>query len=476
MRILPALLLTCAVVLLMSCNGEPSSDGPVSGEPSRLEPGTRNAPPPFYLGGIQVNEADHSEWFQALKGQGMNMVQVTDYAKQGDWDSDHLWWEEESPYVLAEIRGAKAAGLNVILVLRVALDSAFERNAFLWHGMIMPKNDELLDSWFEQYTRFCKKWAEIAEQEGVDVLMIGSEMNALASTLPVSHVPALEEYYLNEEKQKARREEVLAQKQLIEDKNLYLADAETFDTVEEYLDARIATEQGWAATLADGESVEQINARRGRLQAHWTELIQDIRRAYTGPVGYAANFDQFHEVGFWPELDFMGINAYFQLRTELLKNVSEDKRAERLYPLLLSGWQGVLNNIHHFRSEHSLGEKPLIFTEMGYTYRRESTLEPWADTGFSMIYHPTTLPDGSQGPDEKHVIVWREQPDDYEERALAIRALYEAHAALEKPFLHGISYWKLSSHDYHKEHESFMIHIGENTDDPALAELRRFME
>ena len=485
-RLGAALLTANAFLLMTACSNPGSTPGPdaatseapqatESYEPSRLEPGTRQDPPSFYLGGIQINEADHNAWFLALKAQGMNMVQVTDYAKQGDWDTDHMWWDEEAPYVLQEIRGAKAHGLNVILVLRVALDHAFARNAFLWHGMIMPKNDAMLTSWFEQYGRFCKKWAEIAEREGVDVLMIGSEMNALASTLPVDEIPALEEYYLNEEKQARRREEILAQKQLIEDKNLYLQDRETFGTVEEYLDARIATERGWAGTLTDGESLEQVNIRRAKLQDHWVKLIRDLRTVYTGPLGFAANFDQYHEVGFWPELDFMGINAYFQLRTDVLDGVADEDREARLYPLLVQGWNGVLGKIASFREARHLDGKPLIFTEMGYTYRRQSSLEPWADTGFSMIYNPTTLPDGSPGEPEKHVVVWRDQPDDLTERALAVRALHEAHAALEKPFLHGISYWKLSSHDYHKEHESFMVHIGDGTDDPILPELRRFL-
>ncbi|NIR42384.1 MAG: hypothetical protein GWN99_00005, partial [Gemmatimonadetes bacterium] len=54
-------------------------------------------PPSFFLGGIQVNEADHEAWFDALEAQSMNTVQVTEYAKQGDWDTDHMWWDDEAP-------------------------------------------------------------------------------------------------------------------------------------------------------------------------------------------------------------------------------------------------------------------------------------------------------------------------------------------------------------------------------------------
>ncbi len=57
-----------------------------------------------------------------------------------------------------------------------------------------------------------------------------------------------------------------------------------------------------------------------------------------------------------------------------------------------------------------------------------------------------------------------------------MRALHQAHSELERPFLEGILYWKLSSHDYHFEVESFMVHVGEDSEDPILPELRRFLE
>ena len=75
---------------------------------------------PFLLGGIQVNEPDHRQWTSSLQFSGMNTVEATVYAFQGNWDSDHLWWNDEEPAVLAEIRQAKSAGLHVVLVLRLA--------------------------------------------------------------------------------------------------------------------------------------------------------------------------------------------------------------------------------------------------------------------------------------------------------------------------------------------------------------------
>ena len=110
----------------------------------------RSTGPVFYLGGIQVNEPDHDAWVRALAESGMNTVAVTVYAKQGDWDSTNLWWEEEEPWVIAEARAARRRGLDVALVLRVALDHAFERNKFFWHGMIMPDSDDALNEWFNR--------------------------------------------------------------------------------------------------------------------------------------------------------------------------------------------------------------------------------------------------------------------------------------------------------------------------------------
>ncbi|MCP3957820.1 MAG: hypothetical protein GY719_08210 [bacterium] len=457
-RVATGILLAAAALCLLGCR---QPGGPMS------DPARRSGPPEFFLGGIQVHEADNSDWFDALESQSMNSVQVTEYARHGGWDTDDLSWHEPDARVLEEIRGAERRGLAVVYVCRVHLDPAAARNEFLWHGMIRPRTDELVASWFERYGAFVVERAELAEREGVDVFMIGSEMNALATTIAASQPPELEEYYLNEEKQEQRRTQVLAQERMID------AEREGFDSVEGYIDARITAERAWAETATGGsaESLEAINAHRERLRRHWEALIEKVRHVYSGPVGYAANFDQYREVGFWPTLDVMGINAYFELRDRVLDDESE----ERLYPLLLDGWRGVLGKIGEFREANRLGDKPLIFTEMGFTRRARSTLQPWADEGFALIPASKTLADGSLAETGDTVVVWREQPIKLEERAWAVRALWQAHAELERPFLSGILYWKLSSHDYHFDDEAFMVHVGAGADDPILPELRRFL-
>jgi Glycoside Hydrolase Family 113 len=426
-------------------------------------------PPDFYLGGIQVNEGDLGDWFDALEDAGMNTVSVTEYARHGAWDSDDLTWAEEDRDLVHEIRGAKQRGLAVILILRVELDPDLERNKYLWHGMILPRGEARLASWFDKYERFVRQWAEIAEREGVDVLMIGSELNALASTLPLTAIPGLEEYYLNADKQDERRHQVLANQDAIADDSLAWAEerGESAD-LEEYLDDRIARERSWAQqTVLDGgePSLDSLNQRRQRLKEHWTGLISRLREVYRGRLGYAANFDQYRDVAFWKELDLIGINAYFKLRQRPLPpEVAATGAPPELAGELVEGWRSALGEIAAFRAAQGLDE-PVIFTEMGYTYRLNSTLEPWSDAGFSLV-----LFDGRE-----QVVVWRDQPDFPEERTLAVRALYQAHRELASPFLEGILYWKLSTNPNHRDHESFLVVIGQSQEDPVLAELRRFV-
>ncbi len=429
---------------------------------------------PFYLGGIQVNEADHRRWFDVLQQAGMNTVAVTVYAKQGDWDTDNLWWEEEEEAVVAEIRGAKGRGLHVVLVLRVALDHAFERNEFLWHGMIMPANDTLLDNWFRRYGTFVRKWAEAAAVEGVDVFGIGSEMSSLASTVEVETIPALEEYYLNDEKQERRKELILQYEDELGPDHLSTRGETTFDSLGSYLDAQTKTWQTWAGRLSrsdEREAIDRINQRRHRLESYWREIIRETRRTYKGKLTYAANFDQFHDVSFWDDLDLIGINAYFELR-----EFEEVLEAETLFSRLETGWTDTLSGIRSFRAQNGFVDKPVLFTEIGYTYRANSTVHPWAGDGFSLL----------ENGDAGRVMIWGDQPQDFTERATALRALNSAMRKLddrmqserrdgEARLLTGLLYWKLSTEPAHHEIEPF-VHILNAANDPLGEELRRFRE
>ena len=439
----------------------------------------------FYLGGIQVNEPDVKEWVQGLKKANMNTVEVTVYAHQGDWDSDNLWFDETNEGVIQEIREAKKQGLHVALILRVALDHAFERNEFLWHGLIMPKTATDLDSWFAKYSTFVTTWAAIAQQENVDVLGIGSEMNSLTSTEPLQELPGLVQYYLDDEKQQELKEEFLGDRDRVSADDLFAPGGRQFDTLDDFLNTRLNAWQGWARQVSgvgsdgvesdgvgrDEDAVEYrvalMNQRRHLLENHWRQLIRQTRSLYQGQLTYAANFDQYHEVTFWDTLDFIGVNAYFSLRSEgslVASSDPETRNNDVLLAQLKDGWQTVLETMETFRQDHYIADKPVLFTELGYTYRSNSTVVPWA-------YDKVTLIDLE---DTQDLLLAAEQTVDFEERAMAINALHQVLSADYPNLLDGILYWKLSTQPNHFAIEPFVLILNQSPKDPLQDALNKF--
>ncbi len=422
----------------------------------------------FFLGGIQVNEPDHEHWVRTLEASGMNTVSVTVYAHQGNWDTDHIWFDEENDAVLNEIRTAKAAGLKVVLILRVALDHAFEANRFLWHGMIQPRTPEMVESWFRQYTDFAVTWGRTAQAEGVDLLGIASEMNELTSTLPLVELPPLHEFYLNEEKQAAYRERILAQEDGIAGHHLEVPGSEGLPSLEAFLAERQGTYRDWAQRVTDTDEVaalEAMNERRRLLDDEWVRLIERVRAVYSGRLTYAANFDQYQDVGFWRHLDVLSINAYFPLRSRW----GPESRPE-FSMLLEAGWRRILAGIVGFRKEQGLEGLPVVFSELGYTSRQGCTLEPWASGGFSVVDEGRWL--GREV--EPRLVIWGENPLVPRERALAVQGLRQAAEEVAPGLLQGLLYWKLSTVLSHRDIEPFVLILGEETPDPLLVELQRF--
>ena len=418
---------------------------------------------PFLIGGIQVNEPDHRHWISSLRASGMNTVETTVYAFQGNWDSDHLWWNKEEAAVLAEIRAAKSDGLQVVLVLRLALDHAFEKNRFLWHGQVIPESPQKIDSWFTRYTRFVLKWAALAEAEGVDVLAIGSEMKELVATVPLGRVAQIKRYHGFRYYQKFLRKRALRFADRLSERHYWTRGYPNFETLQSFLEARHEANMAWARKAhlrKGGGSLRRLNSRRQQVLAHWRELIAATREVFSGKLTYAANFDHYDQVAFWSELDFIGINSYFSLRPHL----DDQPGREELLVRFTEAWREIFGRIDAFRRERGLEDAPVLFTEIGYTFRRYSTVEPWNHDGFTVV--------GWKGHDRK-LVVWGEQPVDRGERELAFRALYAVHRA-QPSRLRGVLYWKLSTNAKHESIEPFVLHVGQDSVDPAVAVLAGF--
>ncbi|MEM6723389.1 MAG: hypothetical protein AAF598_05080, partial [Bacteroidota bacterium] len=274
--------------------------------------------PTTYIGGIQINESSYEKWAKALKDSGMNTAQVTAYAKHGQWNSDHLWSDLIDTFHIAnEIRALKKEGLQVVMVLRTSLKHMYDDNEFKWHGMIFPKGRTAKEEWFKRYGLLVDLWAQVCEREGVEVFAIASEMNALLSTQPLESLPDKLEYFLDEERQWHHLSRILKYQSLLEAEDLWEHGIDKYPDQESYIRAKIRRQQAWANEVChnqDDDPIKTMNAERAYLDSTWRTIIRSARQHYTGELTLAANFDNYREISFWDELDFIGINAYFPLR------------------------------------------------------------------------------------------------------------------------------------------------------------------
>ena len=97
---------------------------------------------------------------------------------------------------------------------------------------------------------------------------------------------------------------------------------------------------------------------------NWRKIISSVRNIYSGKLIYAANWDNYENVKFWQDLDFVGIDAYFPLTCKSDPALEDIKK----------GWEKWK---HKIGSWHSGIKKPIVFTEIGYSSAAGAASEPW---------------------------------------------------------------------------------------------------
>ncbi len=98
----------------------------------------------------------------------------------------------------------------------------------------------------------------------------------------------------------------------------------------------------------------------------WRDIIRSVRRVYHGPLVYAANWDEYRDVNFWDDLDYVGIDAYFPL-SDKDHPTREDIKA---------GWKRWLDDLEPWAMSI---EKPVVFTEAGYSSTIGVARTPWEE-------------------------------------------------------------------------------------------------
>lgn len=93
-------------------------------------------------------------------------------------------------------------------------------------------------------------------------------------------------------------------------------------------------------------------------------LVRQLRTIYRGPITYSANWDDVEHTLVLSELDVIGINAFYPL--------ADDDGAT--FAKLLEGGRRVRTRVHALASAW---QKPVLFTEIGYTTRPDPAIRPW---------------------------------------------------------------------------------------------------
>lgn len=136
----------------------------------------------------------------------------------------------------------------------------------------------------------------------------------------------------------------------------------------------------------------------------WAGLISDVRRTFPGLLTYSANWDEVAQVGFWSQLDVIGVNAFYPL--------ADHPRAT--YAEYLDGARRARDAL---AIEAESLAMPVLFVEAGYTTRADAAVAPWL------------------WPDDMVDVVY-----DEDEQARALAALLDVFAP--EPWFVGLFIWR----------------------------------
>ncbi len=96
----------------------------------------------------------------------------------------------------------------------------------------------------------------------------------------------------------------------------------------------------------------------------WLRVIDAIKAVYGGPLVYAATNNEYPDVSFWDQLNFIGIDAYFPLSSTPTRDI----------PALEAAWIPIRDQMSAFAA--GVG-RPIVFTEAGYPSLVGAAVEPW---------------------------------------------------------------------------------------------------
>jgi hypothetical protein len=131
------------------------------------------------------------------------------------------------------------------------------------------------------------------------------------------------------------------------------------------------------AALAARESVaglsigSELSSLTRSQPEYWGELAREVRAIFPGFVTYAANWHQeFDELTFWQELDYVGVDAFWPLADGPDESLDAAGCARRM---------GAIRDSLQAVSERT--GRPVLLTEIGYKSSTGGLWQPWEWSG-----------------------------------------------------------------------------------------------
>lgn len=137
----------------------------------------------WVAGPREVSAAD----FAPLVANHVNWIVQTPFGWQRDFNSTHVklvtdgfvFWGERDVGLQTTTRIAKSLGIKTLLKPHIWLQNS---SGGKWRGEISMDNETDWQMWFANYKRFILHYAELAQENGIEALAVGTELYTTAVT------------------------------------------------------------------------------------------------------------------------------------------------------------------------------------------------------------------------------------------------------------------------------------------------------
>ena len=113
--------------------------------------------------------------------------------------------------------------------------------------------------------------------------------------------------------------------------------------------------------FAVGTEMKKFTTQR---PAFWKQLIQKVRNIYSGPITYAANWDEYDKITFWQDVDYIGVDTYFPINRMKTPEIRKT----------IKNWKAIQKQL---KKLSKVEDRQILLTEFGYRNVSYAGKRPW---------------------------------------------------------------------------------------------------